>query len=497
MLSKKKAIALVVTFVFLLAGCNTAENQQAPAERTPPPVVEQEVPKPEPEQPETPAHNFKKGEWSPELTELMSQINAKHAAVTQEQPDPTLYKREPRENGTMYQNEEGKGYLSTLTAEQAVEDVNLLFDAYQNVYSLYSYFGGAETFEAAREDIIAECSTKETMTSDELQQILLDHLDFVEDAHMNINGQYAVNFSFPFFFRETAFVKTENGYATTDGKKVATVEGSENLEDLFKPSIDKNGELVYYPILIQEVEGSSKLSNWYSTEHYNCETTLTVQYEDGTVQTLTGEPYQPPKTDPDRETLSIHENNGVPIVTYTTFVDQSIGGRTMEKMFSQFEDSPVLIVDLRCNQGGWPDMKKTFTNKLFGEPLPQNFVVVNTWSGEAFEEIPEKMVDNDKLVIILTDKLSASMTEYFLDSTYNLENTLIIGESTHGCLIAGDGMHLQLTNSGLYVNMDRSRAVHFPEGMPFKEFEGFRPDIWVPSGEAEEAAVAFVNNMMK
>ena len=61
------------------------------------------------------------------------------------------------------------------------------------------------------------------------------------------------------FFREVAFVKTEEGYQVIDGRKVESVEGYDNLDELMKRSISPEGKLVYYPVLLKDNDPSIRL----------------------------------------------------------------------------------------------------------------------------------------------------------------------------------------------------------------------------------------------
>lgn len=79
----------------------------------------------------------------------------------------------------------------------------------------------------------------------------------MKDGHFSIAQQSAAPRICPFFYREVAFVKTEEGYQSEDGKQVESVESYEDLDQLFRRSISPQGELVYYPVVLKEVEDIS------------------------------------------------------------------------------------------------------------------------------------------------------------------------------------------------------------------------------------------------
>ena len=81
-------------------------------------------------------------------------------------------------------------------------------------------------------------------------------------------------------------MKTEDGYQSEDGKQVESVEGYEDLDQLFRRSISSEGELVYYPVVLKEVEDPSLQGTYQNNEP------LVVRYQGGETQTLTAESFE-------------------------------------------------------------------------------------------------------------------------------------------------------------------------------------------------------------
>lgn len=228
----------------------------------------------------------------PTKEELLAEVNAEHQEVEKGTINASQYVGDlvdqdlrwsyyPKENTAEYDSEK------ILTQQQAVEDVTYLFDAFHDCYGPYEYFGGAEVFDAVEETIKAELETKETLTAADLEQILLENLTFIKDGHFNINNKSPYMIKIPFFFREVAFVKTEEGYQAIDGRKVESVEGYDNLNELMKRSISQEGKLVYYPVLLKDCDFWEALKS-----PQTCDETLTIHYSNGDTQELTAEPYQ-------------------------------------------------------------------------------------------------------------------------------------------------------------------------------------------------------------
>ena len=195
----------------------------------------------------------------PTMEELLAEVNAEHQAVDKGIMNASQYVGDlvdqdlrwsyyPKENTAEYDSEK------ILTQQQAIEDVTYLFDAFHDCYGPYEYFGGAEVFDAVEETIKAELQTKETLIAADLEQILLENLAFIKDGHFSINMKRANPTKIPFFFHEVAFVKTEEGYQAINGRKLESVEGYDNLDELMKRSISQEGKLVYYPVLLKDCD---------------------------------------------------------------------------------------------------------------------------------------------------------------------------------------------------------------------------------------------------
>ena len=193
----------------------------------------------------------------PTLEELLAEVNAAHQAVQRPQVDAEQYLREGPDEETAARFTKGEitafNSDAELTAAQAAEDVEYLFEAFRTLYGPYEYFGGDETFGAHKAELLARLAEKDSWTAAEVQNLLLEGLRFFQDGHFNINGGKPNPPKVPFFFREAAFYKTEEGgYIREDGKRVASVDGCDDLDGLFKRSISQEGELVYYPVLLKE-----------------------------------------------------------------------------------------------------------------------------------------------------------------------------------------------------------------------------------------------------
>ena len=437
----------------------------------------------------------------PTKEELLAEVNAEHKAVKKGTVDLSNYVKET-DNKTLieahFENEISVKYNSEkhLTQQQAIEDVIYLFDAFHDCYGPYEYFGGAKVFDAAEEKIKQELQTKETLTAAELERILLENLTFIQDGHFSVNKKAAYTIKIPFFFREVAFIKTKDGYQTTDGKKVESVEGYKNLDELMKRSVSSKGELVYYPVLLKDNKPSTRLNF-----PQNCNEILTIHYTGGITQKLVAEPYHVYsefflKTPSEYQLTDYRQDGEIPVFQFNEFDLKHI--EEIREGAKILGEAPISILDLRSNSGGSGLVAEDWIKTYAGTQISMNRSIIDTINGEFLLDGKDSWVNNSRILVILSGKYSASAAEMLIDYAHNLENVLIIGENTMGSMLGGEGF-IELPYSAIKVGVGNNLLFLQGEGEEnyFEELRGFYPDIWVPAGEAEEAAINLINNMIK
>ena len=475
---------LCILLALLMAGCTVPAAQ---SEKVPQPPIEDVVL--ETTEPVSESEEPLEGIWSEELISLMEQINAEHQAVEKVSLDgyekyiqtelkkATVTVAEPNEDGSF-------------SVAQVEADLQYFFDYLRSNYGLYLYFGGDEAFNAAREAIIHQVREEETLTVERFSEILWENMRFIRDGHFSIDNRSLLGSLTPHFFIEIPFHKTENGYQTEDGKLVIAVDGYDDLDLLFKRSLSREGDIVYYPVVMME--------------HLNRMSAcppLQLTYADTSTQMLFSEPYQRLETDiTESEVTRMSTVEGIKSFT-------SIGCymKRFSEAAKELKTEPLSIVDLRFNRGGnYTTLSEWFVNYTYrqvpahciciGAKLPEEQDLLQGYMklehGKAIFADPDDFVSNDSLLVVLTSKRSASGAELFVDMTHNLENTLIIGENTAGCLQGTGGMVLTLPYSRLKFSCGTAVNL-WPEGQ-FSEGYGLEPDLWCPAVYSEEAAINFL-----
>jgi hypothetical protein len=109
-----------------------------------------------------------------------------------------------------------------------------------------------------------------------------------------------------------------------------------------------------------------------------------------------------------------------------------------------------------------------------------------SWTGPQYPKLP--LIPNDTTVIVITNGLVASAGEGLVMRISQLENVMVVGENTKGCLTFGNGSAYKLPHSGMMVWMPINFGL-FPDQV-FREEVGLTPDLWIPAADAVNYTVA-------
>jgi hypothetical protein len=177
---------------------------------------------------------------------------------------------------------------------------------------------------------------------------------------------------------------------------------------------------------------------------------------------------------------------------FNFFADPEVCGPTASAAMSFLANTDALIVDLRENGGGSPDMVAYVTSYLFTKRTHLNDLWTRrtneTREHWTREDVPGARFGHERPVYVLTSKRTFSGAEEFSYNLKNLKRAVIIGETT------GGGAH---PVSGHKVDD------HFTIGVPFArainpisktnwEGTGVEPDVKVPASEALAVAVKMI-----
>lgn len=187
-------------------------------------------------------------------------------------------------------------------------------------------------------------------------------------------------------------------------------------------------------------------------------------------------------------------NGNIGYIDLRGFNDHEAGAETVAAAMTFLQNTEALIIDLRQNGGGNPEMIALISSYLFGDkPVHLNNLY---WRKEnktdEFWTKPElaKVKFPNKDIYILTSAYTFSAAEEFAYNLKNLKRATIIGETTGGGAHPG-GMVRLGDHFGVFVPI--GRAIN-PISKTNWEGTGVEPDIKLPKEQALKTAYLMALN---
>jgi C-terminal processing protease CtpA/Prc len=175
-------------------------------------------------------------------------------------------------------------------------------------------------------------------------------------------------------------------------------------------------------------------------------------------------------------------------IEFRGFTDPEAGADTVAAAMNFVANTDALIIDLRRNGGGRPDMVALICSYLFG-PEPVHLNSLYWREGNRTEEFwTRKEVAGkrylNKDVYVLTSNRTFSGAEEFSYNLKNLKRATIVGETTGGGAHPGGGRRL---NEHFMMFIPTGRAIN-PITKTNWEGTGVKPDVEAPAEQALHVA---------
>jgi hypothetical protein len=168
---------------------------------------------------------------------------------------------------------------------------------------------------------------------------------------------------------------------------------------------------------------------------------------------------------------------------FNFFGDPEVCGATASAAMNFLANTDALIIDLRENGGGSPDMVAYVTSYLFSKRTHLN----DLWTRRTNEtkehwtrDVPGKRFGDSKPVFVLTSKRTFSGAEEFSYNLKNLKRATIVGESTGGGAHPVSGHKI---DDHFTIGVPFARAIN-PISKTNWEGVGVEPDVTVPAADA-------------
>lgn len=437
-------------------------------------------------------------------------INEQHALEAMRVPDVDIKACTPdvkafevgftaEELESMTEYSKFKGSASRLTYEEAEDDAGLIFRVLKNCYGAYFYFGGDEAFERAKENVLSDCKAAgERLSVGILRESLKRNLSFVKDGHFRIENEPVLDKAVYYSNEETVFLKDEKGYyVEEDGKRscVFMIDGSHEIENYMKRSINDKGMLVYkIGMLSTDVREMVEVVFDNRTEQFVLVPPKFENYTDnGTYYTD-------------------YEVNGIPVISISSFMYEQ-DGRKFAISAETVKNSKVAVLDMRGNCGG---MSKYVIDWLdIYDPVLSKYATGNVYAyrisraadylkyknlGEYFSDQEKEQLlnnyrsgsngwgisetsafvrsENSNLLFVLVDNYTFSAGEWLIAALRNKDNVIFVGTNSGGGLMSDSAIKIVLPNSRIKIQCGSGLGFYY-DNTVFTEETGFSPDIWV------------------
>ena len=424
--------------------------------------------------------------------------------------------------------------LRNVSIEEAIEDVEFLFNKLQYWYGGYIYFGGDDVFLTIKDTIIKEIEyiNDSSLSSHIFSRILIDNLlPVIHDKHFTIMN-IALGRNVIFYTNdEIRFgISLKGFYNKQTGQYIEEISNYDYTQ-LLRLFIDDYGDFFYSPFIYKIFEINESYFHRYE---------ITIIYEDGNSEIISLVNNEIDRllarAMRARNPLLTRIDN-VPILTLESFNTSNLMPETgvapfieiMDYTVRTLRDEPVIIIDIRGNRGGNGLLVMQFIYSLTGEIVNPNIIGIGPLPHFGFFEIIEEAlvgftesfktrvlelyeiygeklfytrrrvpISEEQLFIFLSDRQTASAGELLIiDHFPTFKNSLIVGFNTMGVIEFSGSPHSPLPNSAIPISFGRGMMLRPERNL---ESIGITPDIIVMPGEdALQATISMLrrNNIIE
>ncbi len=384
-------------------------------------------------------------------------------------------------------------WVESVTYEQAVSDVDLLFRTLHVGYGAYYYFG-KDAYDKAEAEVMTWLNGRKNVNVRELTDVIRKSLDFMMDAHSyvgyrldNLDGvryEYHYNTS-------QQFDKDEKGYfKVVNGTRYDFVSFSDSRVKM-EPTLLENGKIVYSPVLFcpnnqaKAIQLTLKTANGNVTENISWsapaqfDSTQDVNYE-------------------------YMEENKIAYISVASFQDRN--NKAYYQQFSrtggQVKDCEAIIFDLRGNGGGngqpmyeWVQyFTGTFPQLREASANCEN--ILNSGAAKStFKDIQLKKgtwTKNNIPIVVLMDDACGSAGETALNLLKGLENVMVVGSNSGGFQLGGNAVDVHLPNT--HISASIGTQLRFMFELKNVDYVGYEPDVWCDPDKVLDGAFNLIVN---
>ncbi len=429
-----------------------------------------------------------------------------------------------------------EGCPDSITAEETLEDVDMLAYILENGYSGYHYWmGRGVDFDAVFDSVRALADDDGMVALADIESTIAAGLSDIQDGHLRMTGHAAHGFlqrKCAYFADVIVEPADEAGF---DDRPVYVV-GQSLAEDVEPGMVYVGPEDRLFPILSRE--GTQQYQLGVLSKEYATRAPFSFLAARGSEMTaaLMLPLHECRLTQAESWTgpvFSTAEVDGVDLVRVRSFGfhhDSLL--REFVQSGQELADSDRLVVDITGNGGGNSEYPRDFVSGLNGgmaqwrlyyadlcspatvgaaaaipltegmaEPRAEYIELmrqtlerlretpVRNWLNVTQEVPPRRTGAFKGRVVLLTDRGVASSGEAFIDYARSIPQAVTVGENSAGIGTFGDVLQYWLPNSRI-----RLQVPHKIFLMPgFQEGVGFTPDYWLDSSNPVPELVEWMN----
>jgi len=434
---------------------------------------------------------------------FLKQVNAERAVNMKQSPKAASYAK-PYED-TITAEEAAllatqRRQADTISYEAAMADVDLYFRLLKTSYGPYFYFGGDEKFDEAKVQVEKAIQGKSSVRVKDLKAALIKALSFINDGHFSIGSTRPSAFKrHTYYYCDVYLQKDEQGVYQLINEEKWYCTGQTNADIRIEPTLKKDGEIVYSPLLLcAKKPGSSdylQLTNEAGKEkNIKLRWKAAVNYK---------------KDSHDEVDFEYSKKSDVPYVSVRAFP----GARktaSQAKDLSAFVETgrslkgqKLFIVDLRANSGGSDEYINGWLQNFAGRRATYPMAIISRGSraiqaldshhireGWTIGEHPGSVIKNDSLILVLMDSDCGSSGESALNTLRCMDNVVVVGSQSGGWQLGGNGREYFLPHSGLIVCVPQALNL-FYDGANV-DGKGYAPDLWCDPSTSLDALLNMV-----
>ncbi len=377
--------------------------------------------------------------------------------------------------------------VSSVSVDDAIKDVDLLFRLLEYGYGGYYYFGGDGSFYPVRDNIISSIKNahSDVIDKDELAAIISENItSIVSDLHFVVDELYPIQYHPERYTRyyydlTHIFSKDDRGfYKTSDQNEKYYFTGFEKSDSVIEPTLLEDGNIAYSPVQFVKAadfigaeliylkgENGKEISekvNWKAShafkENYTFMEPCTMYYTNGE--------------------LAYYSIKSFP------FDSEEIQHNYVDKA-AEANESKAIVMDIRSNGGGDTDKPiREWVENYSGTSASINSLTISRRSlidDKKYEGLNPvrtygNIIHNERPLIVLVDHMCGSNGETALCMMRCFDNSLVIGTNSAGAQICGNQRKFSLPNSGITVRF--GYQLNFKYNYRNVDYEGYLPDLW-------------------